>query len=86
MLMKLKDNVAISESGFLFDSNTGESFSVNATGKEILKLVSKGESMSDIEQVILEKYDIDSLTFQRYIDDFSHTLRRFMLIENEDDE
>ncbi len=84
--MKLKENIAVSESGFLFDSNSGESFSVNSSGKEILKLLSEDIEIAAIEKSLLEKYDIDSPTFNRYMDDFAHTLRRFNLIEFEEDE
>lgn len=84
--MKLRENIAVSESGFLFDPNSGESFSVNATGKQILRMMAKGISITEIEASILEEYDVDQKTFQRYMDDFSHTLRRFNLIESETDE
>ena len=84
--MKIKENIAVSESGFLFDPNSGESFSVNSTGKEILKLLTEGIHLDNIEKSILEKYDIDVASFNRYMDDFVHTLRRFNLIEIEKDE
>jgi hypothetical protein len=84
--MKLRENIAVSISGFIFDPNSGESFSVNASGKEILQLLSKGLSMEEIESAILSDYDIDQKTFNRYMDDFSHTLRRFNLVESENDE
>lgn len=84
--MKLKDNIALSESGFLFDPNSGESFSVNSTGKAILKQISAGKSSAEIESSILDEYDVDQKTFSRYMDDFAHTLRRFNLLENETDE
>ncbi len=84
--MKLKENIALSESGFLFDPNTGESFSLNSSGKEIMKMISAGNSDDEIEKQILEKYDIDPGTYNRYMDDFTHTLRRFNLIESEYDE
>jgi hypothetical protein len=84
--MKLKENIAVSESGFLFDPNTGESFSVNSTGKEILKLLSEGKEMQEIESLIMEKYEVEQVTFNRYMDDFSHSLRRFNLVEREEDE
>lgn len=83
--MKIKENIALSESGFLFDPNSGESFSLNSSGKEILKLLSEGKKLTDIEKTILEKYDIDSANYNRYMDDFAHTLRRFNLIESEED-
>jgi PqqD family protein of HPr-rel-A system len=84
--MKLRDNIAVSESGFLFDPNSGESFSVNASGKEILRLLAKGKSLAEIESAILSDFDIDEKSFNRYMDDFSHTLRRFNLIEAASDE
>jgi len=84
--MKLKENVAVSESGFIFDPNSGESFSVNSTGKVVLQMVSKGLSMKEIESSITEEYDVDQKTFQRYMDDFAHSLRRLNLIETEPNE
>jgi hypothetical protein len=84
--MKLKENIAVSESGFLFDPNTGESFSVNSAGKEILNMLSEGMQSEDIEKTILDKYEIDPAAFNRYMDDFTHSLRRFNLIEAEDDD
>ena len=35
--MKLKKNIATSESGFVFNPSTGDSFSLNTIGAEILK-------------------------------------------------
>ena len=84
--MRLRDNIAVSESGFLFDPNSGESFSVNASGKEILRLLAKGKSLAEIEDTILSGFDIDEKSFNRYMDDFLHTLRRFNLIEAATDE
>ncbi len=84
--MKIKENIAVSETGFLFDPNSGESFSLNSSGKEILKLLSEGNLLDDIEKSILEKYDIDAATYNRYMDDFAHTLRRFNIVEFEEDE
>lgn len=84
--MKLRDNIAVSESGFIFDPNSGESFSVNASGREILGLLSKGMSLEEIETSVRSEFDIDEKTFNRYMDDFLHTLRRLNLIEQETDE
>lgn len=83
--MKLKENIALSESGFLFDPNSGESFSVNSPGKEIVKLLSEGKSNKEIESYIVSHYDTDEKTFQRYMDDFMHSLRRLNLVENDDE-
>ena len=34
--MDIKDNIAISSNGFIFDSGTGESYSVNPPGADII--------------------------------------------------
>lgn len=85
-MMKLKENIAVSESGFLFDPSSGESFSVNATGKKILQLLSAGKAPEEVEATILSEFDVDQKTYQRYMDDFAHTLRRYNLLETETDE
>jgi len=84
--MKLKDNIAVSESGFIFDPDTGESFSVNSTGKMILKLLAAEKSVQEILAIVQEEYEVDEKSFIRTMDDFTHSLRRFHLIESEHDE
>ena len=82
--MKLKKNIAVSESGFLFDPGTGESFNLNKTGQLIVKLLSEGRDESEIMQIVMEKYDVDSNTLQRYMDDFVLMLNQLNLIEKEE--
>jgi len=56
--MKLKRNIAVSESGFLFDPTNGESYSLNEQGLEILNLLKKSKSDNEITSYITETYDI----------------------------
>lgn len=81
--MKLKKNVAVSETGFLFDPNTGESFSLNETGKFIVRLFSEGKSEKDVIETVMQKYDVDAHSLQRYMDDFMLMLGQFNLTEKE---
>ena len=46
--MKLKKNIAISESGFVFDPHSGESFSVNPIGAEIIELIKREKEFNEI--------------------------------------
>jgi hypothetical protein len=81
--MRLKNNIAISETGFVFDPNSGDSYSLNTIGKEILEMVKWGKSKSDISFHILNKYDADEYTFERNYDDFIDMLKHHKLLENE---
>ena len=82
--MKLKKNIAVSETGFLFDPDTGESFNLNKTGQLIVKLLSEGRNESEIMGSVMDKYDIDSQVLQRYMNDFALMLRQYNLIEREE--
>ena len=84
--MKLKKNIAISESGFIFDPTSGDSFSLNEVGLEILELLREDKTIEEISSYFTEKYDIDSVSFEKYFYDFVGMLKHFQLIdENEED-
>ena len=80
--MKLKDNVAISDSGFVFNSTTGESFSLNPIGTKIMNLIKDGKSYSEIKKIILEEYQTDEKDFEKDFEDFSNILKTSNLIDN----
>ena len=42
--MEIKKNIAISETGFVFDPSTGDSFTLNAVGLEIIGFLRGGEN------------------------------------------
>jgi hypothetical protein len=50
--MKLRKDVAVSEAGLVFNPTTGESFSVNPIGVEILNLMREGKKSDAICAVI----------------------------------
>jgi len=83
--MKIKNNIAISESGFIFNPSTGESFSVNPTGVEIFNLIKEGKKIEEIEQLILEKYNTDKDTFEKDYHDFIGFLKQYLLIDTHDE-
>jgi hypothetical protein len=83
MKMKVKKNIAISESGFVFDPSSGESYSLNPIGTEILEYLKKDMSFEEIRSLVLEKYDVDQITFERYYYDFVNSLQQYNLISNE---
>lgn len=83
--MKLKKNIAVSESGFLFDPNTGESYSLNKTGQLIVKMISEGKTEEEIKEVLLKEYGVESDALQRYFDEFITMLQQMKLLEKEED-
>lgn len=81
--MKIKSNIAISDSGFVFDPSTGESFTFNPTGLEIFRYLKDDKSFDEISEIIIDKYDVDEHSFERYYFDFLSMLKQFQLVENE---
>lgn len=80
--MKIKKNIAVSESGFVFDPSTGESFSLNQVGLELVELLKQGEDFDTIKKEILEKYDVDEISFEKYYYDFINSLNQNQLLED----
>ncbi len=79
--MELRKNLAISDTGFVLDATTGESYSLNPMGLEILNYLKSGWSDEKIKEKILEKYDVDAATFDLVYFDFIRTLQHFDLFE-----
>ncbi|WP_075589795.1 PqqD family protein [Labilibacter marinus] len=81
--MKLKNNISISESGFVFDAQTGESFSLNPIAKEILQLLKLDKTEDEIKEYIFAKYEVDEITFSKHLDDFLQMLVHYNLDKTE---
>lgn len=80
--MKIKRSIAISDSGFVFDASTGDSYTLNAVGQELLNLIRNGLSDEEIGKYILAKYDVDQATFERYFYDFVFTLKQMQILHD----
>ena len=79
--MNLRKNVATSESGFIFNPSTGDSFSANPIAAEILIQLKKGVSQSEIKKTVINKYEVDSSQLERDWDDFLLQLRDANLLD-----
>ena len=82
--MQIKKNIAVSETGFVFDPTSGESYSINGEGQEIMALLKDGKTPEEISEVMCGEYEIDKAGFEKYFYDFIGMLRQFQLIETED--
>mgnify|MGYP000907482347 CR=1 FL=1 len=79
--MIVKGNIALSDNGFVFNPATGDSFTLNETGKVVLTLIKEGKSLEQITNFMKEKYDVDDVTLERYLADFVSDLRVNNLLE-----
>ncbi len=80
--MRLKKNIAVSESGFVFDPTTGDSFSLNRIGLEIIEMLKQGKPDGEILSELLQKYDIDKGSLDKYYHDFIAMLQYYQLIDS----
>jgi hypothetical protein len=80
--MELKENIAISESGFIFDPNTGDSFNLNQIAREIVSMMAQGKSDKEISDGIQKKYDVDETIFEQNFFDFKSMLSYFKLAKD----
>ena len=76
----LNSNIAISETGLVFNPATGDSFAVNHIGLEILKLVKENKSKEEICRIILSAYETDKDIIEIDINEFLHSLVRNQII------
>ncbi|NOR86138.1 MAG: PqqD family peptide modification chaperone [Bacteroidales bacterium] len=81
--MKLKENIALSNSGFVFDSNTGDSYNLNSIGQDILNLLKESKTIDEIHDILIKEYEVDSGLLENSIYDFLSMLRQFNLLDNE---
>lgn len=80
--MKIKKSVAISESGYIFNPSTGDSFTVNPMGIEIFNMLKEEKTYEDISKSILKKYNTDETTFEKDYNDFVGMLNLHLLVDH----
>jgi len=69
------EKLAVNEEGFIFDPETGNSFTVNQTGLLILKLLKEGKSEEEIVEALTREYDVSPEEARRDLLDFIEQLR-----------
>jgi len=80
--MYLRKNIATSESGFIFNPSTGDSFSANPVAAEILQLLKQDTEASRIKEVLLEIYEVEPLRLERDWDEFINQLKEANILES----
>jgi len=72
---RLKD-VAMSEGGFVFDTHTGLTFTVNTAGRFVLEALRQGLAEREILAMLMERFDVEqSIDLGRDCEEFLAMLR-----------
>ncbi len=79
--MKLKKNIALSDTGFVFDPSTGNSFTVNPIGLEIIGYLKEGRNAEEIKREITARYETDGPGFEKDLADFVNMLQKLKLTD-----
>lgn len=79
LINRLKD-LAISDSGFLFDPYTGSTFTLNCTGRLILQLLREGKGVDEIQSTIEERFEVGDADLRSDIYEFLNLLKENHLL------
>jgi len=79
--MRLKKNIATSDEGFIFNPGTGDSFSTNEIGTEIISMLKEDKPQQIIIETICAKYDVDQNQFEKDLDDYLSQLTDYTILE-----
>lgn len=82
--MKIRKNIAISETGFIFNPLTGDSFSVNETGLFVLHMLQEGKETESILERFRERFDLNKNSAEMDLGDFFTMLKSYQLTEYEE--
>ncbi|MBU2555032.1 MAG: PqqD family protein [Bacteroidetes bacterium] len=79
--MKINKHIAVSDSGFVFNPVTGESFTANPMGIEIIEMLKQERTIAEIHETLLQKYHTEHTTIEKDVADFFELLKNFSLID-----
>jgi PqqD family protein of HPr-rel-A system len=81
--MVINKKIAVSETGFIFNPTTGDSYSMNPIAMEILEMLKKNMSEEEIIKTLFEKYDVSKSILNKSYDEFIDTLKKLNIIEED---
>lgn len=78
------EDLAVSDTGFVFDPHTGSTFSVNEAGLAVLDGLRRGSDRSQLLAALAERFDLPpGVDLERDLDEFLRRLRRNALLPEE---
>ena len=79
--MNIKNDIAVSDNGFIFNPSTGDSYSLNPTGQEIVQMMKSGETEERIIEKLLAEYRTEHATIEKDLHDFKNMLKTYKIAE-----
>jgi len=76
----LYEHLALSDNGFLFDTRTGTTYSLNSTGTWLLRALMRAVPRSELACQMVESFEVDAITAHRDVDQFLFRLRELRLV------
>jgi len=73
--------LAVNDEGFAFDPQSGESFTINQTGREILSQMVRGDSFEVIAIDLSDQYQVEKRSVTSDLQDYIQQLRSLGLVE-----
>jgi PqqD family protein of HPr-rel-A system len=83
MVMIINKKIAVSETGFIFNPTTGDSYSLNPIALEILDMLKKDMSEEEIKKSLFDKYDVSKSVLNKSYDEFIDALKKLNIIEED---
>ncbi|MGH2568500.1 MAG: HPr-rel-A system PqqD family peptide chaperone [Bacteroidota bacterium] len=73
--------LALNESGFIFDPTTGQTFTTNETGLEIIRLLKAGKSLEEVVASLEQQYDAGKDALYKDAAQFLSQMKTYRLID-----
>ena len=76
--MKLKEDAIFEEledEGYLYDSGNDKLFSLNETGRLIVRLIQDNKNVPEIKDKIIEEFKVDESTANKDLNEFLDVLK-----------
>ena len=80
-MVKIAKNIAVSESGFIFNPTTGDSFSCNAVAADVINLLKENLSIEQVKERVMDKYSVQEAELDKDLQDLWLQLRDHNLLD-----
>ena len=74
------NRLAVNDEGFIFDPETGNSFTVNKTGLFIIKLLKEGKNEDEIVELLTKEFEVNEEEARKDLLDFIKQLKILGLV------